>query len=63
MVNTAKTKAVVFSRGKVRNIVEVVDEYVYLGTTFNYNSKFRKAQIKHLIQTRRAMYSRLSETY
>ena len=39
------TKVVVFSRGK---IVEVVDEYVYLGTTFNYNNKFRKAQVKQI---------------
>ena len=71
-VNTAKTKVVVFSRGKVRkipifkfdhDIVEVVDEYVYLGTTFNYNNKFRKAQIKQLNQARRAMYSLLSKTY
>ena len=71
-VNTNKTKVVIFSRGKVRNIpifkfdndiVEVVDEYVYLGTTFNYNNKFRKAQTKQLNQARRAMYSLLSKTY
>ena len=54
------TKVVVFSRGK---IVEVVDEYVYLGTTFNYNNKFRKAQVKQINQARRAMYSLLSKTY
>ena len=64
-VNTSKTKVVVFSRGKIRkipifkfenDIVEVVDEYVYLGTTFNYNNKFRKAQVKQINQARRAMY-------
>ena len=71
-VNTSKTKVVVFSRGKIRkipifkfenDIVEVVDEYVYLGTTFNYNNKFRKAQVKQINQARRAMYSLLSKTY
>ena len=71
-VNTSKTKVVIFSRGKIRkipiftfenDIVEVVDEYVYLGTTFNYNNKFRKAQVKQLNQARRAMYSLLSKTY
>ena len=71
-VNTDKTKVVIFSRGKIRNIpsftfenneVEVVDEYVYLGTTFNYNNRFRKAQNKQLNQARRAMYGLLSKTY
>ena len=40
-----------------------LDEYVYLGTTFNYNNTFRKAQVKQLNQARRAMYSLLSKTY
>ena len=72
-VNTSKTKVVIFSPGKVQkkipsftfenDIVEVVDEYVYLGTTFNYNNKFRKSQVKQLNQARRAMYSLLSKTY
>ena len=71
-VNTDKTKVIIFSRGKVRkipifrcdnNVVEVVDEYVYLGTTFNYDNSFRKAQIKQLNQARRAMYSLFSKTY
>ena len=66
MLITSKTKVVIFSRGKIRKIqiftfenyiVEVVDEYVFLGTTFNYNNKFRKAQDKQLNQARRAMYS------
>lgn len=48
-VNTNKTKIVVFSRGKIRNIpmfyfgnckLDVVFDYVYLGTTFNYNNNF-----------------------
>ena len=62
-VNLEKTKIVVFSRGKIRKIpsfqlnnqtLSVVDDYVYLGVTFNYNNKFRKAQTKQLNQARRA---------
>ena len=45
-VNTAKTKIIVFSGTRVTNlpaflfghdIIEVVDNYTYLGTVFNYN--------------------------
>jgi len=51
-INTAKTKVLVFSRGKIRNLpnimfgnskLEVVFDYVYLGCTFNYNGTFIKA--------------------
>ena len=50
-MNTSKTKIVIFSRGKVRRYpyivfgsdkLDVVDEYVYLGVTFNYNGKDNK---------------------
>ena len=50
-VNTSKTKVVIFSRGKVRNIptfifgkdnLEIVDDYTYLGIIFNFNGKFKK---------------------
>ena len=65
-VNVDKTKIVIFSRGKVRKYgtfkfgdseVQVVDDYIYLGTTFNYRNDFKKAQIKQINQARRAMYS------
>ena len=48
-VNVGKTKIMVFSRGKIRNIprftfgeqiVEVVFNYKYLGVLFNYNASF-----------------------
>ncbi len=48
-VNVGKTKMMVFSRGKIRNIprftfgeqvVEVVFSYKYLGVLFNYNASF-----------------------
>ena len=67
-VNVDKTKVVVFSRGKVRNLptfslnsmnVEVVPEYVYLGVMFNFNNKFLKAQKRLCLSGNRAMFSLL----
>ena len=51
-VNIAKSKIIVFSRGKEKrfssfkygfDVIEVVSDYVYLGITMNYNNKFDKA--------------------
>jgi hypothetical protein len=67
-VNASKTKIVIFSRGKVRRfpdftfgdqLLEVVEDYVYLGTTFNYNGNFHKAINKQITQSRRAMFNLL----
>ena len=67
-INVSKTKVVIFSRGKVRNVpnfkygeecIEIVDDYVYLGTTFNYNGKMNKAINKQVTQARRALFSML----
>ena len=64
-VNTSKTKVVIFSRGKLRNIpdftfgadnLEVVDDYTYLGVTFNFNGKFKKAIDKQISAARRALF-------
>ena len=50
-VNIAKSKIIVFSRGKARrfssfiygfDVIEVVSDYVYLGITMNYNNMFDK---------------------
>ena len=69
-VNTSKTEIVIFSRGKVKKFpkcnfgekeIEVTDDYVYLGCTFNYNNKFNKAISKQTNQAKRAMYSLLSK--
>ena len=69
-VNTSKTKVVVFSRGKVRNIpkwrfgpeeVETTPEYTYLGIKFNYNGSFEKAMSKQVNQAKRALYSLVSK--
>ena len=65
-VNTEKTKVVIFSRAKVQNFpafvyghkhIEVVDDYVYLGCTFNYNGNFHKAIAKQVSQAKKAYYS------
>jgi hypothetical protein len=52
-VNVNKTKIMIFSKGKIRNLpqftfqnnhVDIVFEYKYLGIVFNYNGKFNKAK-------------------
>ena len=64
-VNTDKTKVVIFSRGKVRRyktfnfgdeVIDVVYDYDYLGTTFNYNGKFNKAKAKQCVQAKKATF-------
>ena len=53
LINTTRTKVLVFSRGMIRNKpnityglvkFEVVNEYNYLGITFNYNGSVVKAK-------------------
>ena len=65
-VNTEKTKVVIFSRAKVQNFpaflyghkhIEVVDDYVYLGCTFNYYGNFHKGIAKQVSQAKKAYYS------
>lgn len=66
-LNCNKTKVVIFSRGKVDlskynfrfgcEKIEVVEEYKYLGLTFNYNGRFRKGELELKEQATRAMYS------
>ena len=69
-INVSKTKIVIFSRGKVRKYpkftigneeVQVCDDYVYLGVTFNFNGSFRKAISKQISQARKAMFSLLEK--
>ena len=69
-MNTSKTKVVVYSRGKIRNIqvftfgdseLEVLDDYTYSGVTMNYNGHFKKAISKQVCQARRAMFSLLGK--
>ncbi len=69
-VNTRKTKVLVFSKGKIRNIpsfnfnnndLEVVFNYNYLGVTFNYNGKFRVAQKNLYDKASRAMFGLIAK--
>ena len=69
-INLTKTKVIIFARGKVRNLpeffygdekVEIVDDYIYLGVTFNYNGSFAKAIEKQISQARKAMFSMLTK--
>ena len=65
-INESKTKVVIFSRGKARKDpgvflyrgteLEIVDDYTYLGITFNYNGSFTKAKKKRYEQASRAMF-------
>ena len=67
-VNISKTNVVIFSRGKVKKfpvfkiggeVVEVKEDYVYLGVTFSCDGKFTKAIEKQVTQARKAMYALL----
>ena len=71
-VNAQKTKIVIFSRGKVRKFpkfyydqteIEVTDDYVYLGCTFNFNNKFNKARKAQVTHARRALFSLKHKAY
>ena len=67
-ININKTKIVVFSRGKIRNLpkitfdnanIEIVFDYRYLGVIFNYNNKFAKCIKDKCTSANRAMFSLL----
>ena len=70
-INVTKTKIMIFSREKIRNLpdltfgnskMEVVFEYNYLGIIFNYNGNFTKA-IKSLYDKgSKAMFSLLRKS-
>ena len=68
-INVDKTKIIRFSKKKSRNNpnnqydfwlngenVEVVEEYVYLGTTVSSNGKYKKAIEKQVTQAKRALF-------
>lgn len=65
-VNISKTKIIIFSRGKVRirpvfkfgqEVIEIIDDYKYLGCTLNYNGKFTKNIKERVNAARRAMFN------
>ena len=64
-VNSTKTKIMIFSKGRIRNKpslnfggdeLEVVNEYVYLGTTFSSNGSMKAAVEKQIAQANRALF-------
>jgi len=70
-INVSKTKVMIFSRGKVRKLpnlrfnnvpLEIVWEYKYLGTLFNYNNTFNKAKESQCASARRAVFSILKNS-
>ena len=66
-INVDKTKIIRFSKRKSKTFnyvfhlnnetVELVDSYVYLGTKFSYNGKFKEAIKKQLLQAQRALFA------
>ena len=70
-VNVDKTKIMIFSKGKVTkhksfkfgaDEIEVVYDYIYLGTKFNYNGKFEVAMAKQKLKAEKAKYSLLAKS-
>ena len=62
-LNISKTKVIIFLRGKVRKHIkfafdgtelEVVDQYTYLGVTFNYNNTFFKLIERQISQAKKS---------
>ena len=69
-VNVDKTKILIFSKGKVTkhksfkfgaNKIEVVFDYVYLGTKFNHNGKFEVAMAKHKLKANKAKFNLMAK--
>ena len=70
-INPTKTRVMVFSRGKVRNLpvltlegveLEVSFEFTYLGACINYNASFKKAisqQVRHAERALHALRSKM----
>ena len=70
-LNISKTKVMIFSRDEVRKHIkfafdraelEVVDQYTYLGVTFNYNNTFSKSIEKQISQAKKAMFSLITKS-
>ena len=62
-LNIDKTKVIIFSAEKItrfksfkfgENTIDIVEDYVYLGTKFNFNGKFHKAMAKQVLQANKS---------
>ena len=42
-------------------VIEIVDNYVYLGTTIRFNGKFHDAQKKQILQAKKALFAVISK--
>ena len=69
-INVSKTKVVVFSKGKIRNLptftyngqkIDVIFDFQYLGIQFNYNGSFKLAQKSLYDRATKAMYALLKK--
>ncbi|CAL4094820.1 unnamed protein product, partial [Meganyctiphanes norvegica] len=65
-INVDKSKIIRFSKRRTKNLpnfilngetINIVDTYVYLGTTIKFNGKFVDAKNKQLFQAKRALSS------
>ena len=65
-----QTKILIFSKGKVTkhksfkfgaNNIEVVFDYVYLGTKFNHNGKFEVAMAKQKLKANKAKFNLMAK--
>ena len=65
-----KTKVLIFSKGKVTKHksfkfgareIEVVFDYVYLGTKFNHNGKFEVAMAKQKLKANKAKFNLMTK--
>ena len=66
MVNTQKTKIVIFSKRKYKaqrsfksydENIDIVDSYTYLGVMFNYNGNYCTAKKRLIDQANKALYA------
>ena len=65
-INYKKTKIIRFSKRRCKNIpvfkindknIEVVESYVYLGSSINFNGNFHVAIKKQIVQAKRALFA------
>ena len=69
-INIDKTKIIRFSKRRSNKlnvfklngeVIEIVDNYVYLGTTIRFNGKFHDAQKKQILQAKKALFAVISK--
>ena len=69
-INIDKTKIIRFSKRRSKKlnvfklngeVIEIVDNYVYLGTTIRFNGKFHDAQKKQILQAKKALFAVISK--